>query len=38
MQISDIRIRLVKKDGRLKAVASIIIDNAFAVHFGFLFP
>lgn len=32
MQISDIRIRLVKKDGRLKAVASIIIDNAFAVH------
>ena len=32
MQISDIRIRLVKKDGKLKAVASIIIENAFAVH------
>ena len=32
MQISDIRIRIVKKDGKLKAVASIIIDNAFAVH------
>lgn len=32
MQISDIRVRLVKKDGKLKAVASIIIDNVFAVH------
>lgn len=32
MQISDIRVRLVKKEGKLKAVASIIIDDAFAVH------
>lgn len=33
MNISDIRIRMVKKeDSRLKAVASIIIDNAFAIH------
>lgn len=32
MQISDIRIRLIKKESKLKAVASIIIDNAFAIH------
>ena len=33
MVISDIRIRMVKNsEGRLKAVASIIIDNVFAVH------
>lgn len=33
MRISDIRIRKVKKeDGRLKAVASMIIDDAFVIH------
>lgn len=33
MKISDIRIRNVKKEeGRLKAVASIIIDDAFVIH------
>ncbi|MDR3293600.1 MAG: septation regulator SpoVG [Clostridiales bacterium] len=33
MNITDIRIRLVKKgDAKLKAVASIIIDDSFAVH------
>ena len=33
MKISDIRIRLVKKDdGKLKAVASITIDECFVVH------
>lgn len=32
MQISDIRIRLSTKEGKLKAVASIIIDDCFAVH------
>ncbi|MDE6967588.1 MAG: septation regulator SpoVG [Clostridia bacterium] len=32
MQISDIRVRIIRKEGKLKAVASIIIDNAFAVH------
>ena len=33
MKISDIRIRLIKKDDtKLKAVASIIIDDCFAVH------
>lgn len=33
MKISDIRIRLVKKDeGRLRAVASITLDDAFVIH------
>lgn len=33
LNITDIRIRLVKKeDAKLKAVASIIIDNCFAIH------
>ena len=33
MMISDIRIRMIKRaEGRLKAVASIIIDNVFAIH------
>ena len=33
MKISDVRIRIVKKDdNKLKAVASITIDDCFAVH------
>ncbi len=33
LNITDIRIRLVKRDdGKLKAVASVIIDDCFAVH------
>lgn len=33
MKITDTRIRLVKKgDSKLKAVASITIDNCFVVH------
>lgn len=33
MDISDIRVRLVKKDGsKLKAVASMTIDGCFVVH------
>lgn len=33
MEISDIRIRKIQKDDvRLKAVASIIIDQAFVIH------
>ena len=33
MKISDIRIRLVsKEDNKLKAVASMTIDDCFAVH------
>lgn len=33
LNITDTRIRIVKRDdGKLKAVASIIIDDCFAVH------
>lgn len=33
MKISDVRIRLVNKDGnKLKAVASITLDDCFVVH------
>lgn len=33
MNITDLRIRLIAKpDGKLKAVASITIDDAFVVH------
>ncbi len=33
MNITDIRVRFLKKeDNKLKAVASIIIDDAFVVH------
>ena len=33
MNISEVRVRLVKKDdGKLKAVASITIDSCFVVH------
>ena len=32
MNISDIRIRLVEQDSKLKAVASITIDECFVVH------
>lgn len=33
MNITDVRIRLIQKeDSKLKAVASITLDNAFAIH------
>ncbi len=32
MQITDIRVRKVEKEGKLKAVVSITIDNEFVVH------
>ena len=32
MQITDIRIRKVTKEGKMKAVVSITIDNEFVVH------
>ena len=32
MQITDSRIRKVDKDGKMKAVVSITIDDAFVVH------
>ncbi|HIW21509.1 MAG TPA: septation regulator SpoVG [Candidatus Dorea intestinavium] len=32
MQITDVRIRKIAKEGKLKAVASITIENEFVVH------
>lgn len=32
MQITDVRIRKIEGQSRLRAVASITIDDAFAVH------
>ena len=32
MQITDIRIRSVEKEGKMKAVVSITIDDQFVVH------
>ena len=32
MQITDVRVRKVAKEGKLKAVVSITIDDEFVVH------
>ncbi|MCH5211065.1 MAG: septation regulator SpoVG [Oscillospiraceae bacterium] len=32
MEITDIRIKKVSNDSKMKAVASVTFDNAFAVH------
>jgi stage V sporulation protein G len=32
MKITDIRIRMVEKEGRMKAVASVVFDDEFVVH------
>ncbi len=32
MQITDVRIRKVEKEGKMKAVASITFDNEFVIH------
>ena len=32
MQITDVRIRKVAKEGKMKSVVSITIDNEFVVH------
>lgn len=32
MNITDVRVRKVEKEGKMKAVVSITIDNEFAVH------
>lgn len=32
MEITDIRIKKVASDGKMKAVASVTFDNAFAIH------
>ena len=32
MKITDVRIRKIEKEGKMKAVASITIDDEFVVH------
>ena len=32
MEITDVRVRMVSKVGRMRAVASITLDNEFVVH------
>lgn len=32
MQVTDVRVRRIAKDGKMKAVVSITIDNAFVIH------
>ena len=32
MTITDVRVRRISSDGRMKAVASITLDDAFVVH------
>ena len=32
MKITDVRIRRVEREGRMKAVASIVFDDEFVVH------
>ena len=32
MQITDVRVRKIAKEGKMKAVVSITIDNEFVVH------
>ena len=32
MEITDIRVRKVDKEGKMKAIVSITIDNEFVVH------
>lgn len=32
MNITDVNVRLIKKEGKMKAVASITIDDEFVVH------
>ncbi len=32
MQITDVRVKKITKEGKMKAIVSITIDNAFVVH------
>ncbi|RJA78373.1 septation protein SpoVG [Listeria monocytogenes] len=32
MQVTDVRLRRVETDGRMRAIASIILDEEFVVH------
>lgn len=32
MQITDVRVRRIEREGRMKAIVSITLDNEFVVH------
>ncbi|MCL2573562.1 MAG: septation regulator SpoVG [Defluviitaleaceae bacterium] len=32
MKITDIRIKMVEREGRMKAIASVVFDDEFVVH------
>ena len=32
MQITDVRVRRIEKEGKMKAIVSITLDNEFVVH------
>ena len=32
MQITDVRVRCIDKEGKMKAVVSVTIDNEFVIH------
>lgn len=32
MSITDIRVRKIAKQGRMKAIVSVVFDNAFVIH------
>ena len=32
MQITDVRVRMITKEGKMKAIVSITLDNEFVVH------
>ena len=32
MQITDVRVRRVEKEGKMKAIVSITMDNEFVIH------
>ena len=32
MQVTDVRVRRVEKEGKMKAIVSITMDNEFVIH------
>ena len=32
MQITDVRVRRIEKEGKMKAIVSITLDNEFVIH------
>ena len=32
MQVTDVRVRKIEKEGKMKAIVSITLDNEFVIH------